>query len=86
MSISFTDELAVINDVAGIDDAEPLLAWLQSHPQAGVDLSACSHLHACCLQALMAAGARINAFPTDAPFAGWLHTVLNTTTKESETP
>lgn len=72
MPINFSDEAAVVDEVGTVDDAEALLEWLQLHPQAGVDLSACTHLHAACLQALMATRARITRFPADTALASWL--------------
>ncbi len=86
MPMTFNDDQVVIDDVAGIDDAEALFDWLQRHPQAAVDLSSCVHLHAACLQALMAARARIRTFPADSPFAAWLRTALTLSTEESRTP
>ncbi len=86
MPMNFSDDAVVVADVAGIDDAEALLAWLQQRPGAGVDLSACSHLHASCLQALMAGGARVSAFPADAALAAWLRHTLNQTNEETATP
>lgn len=86
MPINFANADAVVVDVAGVDDAEALLEWLQCRPQGGVDLSACSHLHASCLQALMVARARITAWPVETALAACLKDVLDITKEETATP
>ena len=78
MTIEYAQDRAVFRDVVGIDEAEPLLAWLQSHRSGRVDLAACSHLHPANLQVLMAADAAISAWPTDHGLAAWLASALRT--------
>jgi hypothetical protein len=77
MPISYQDELVLLEQNVGVEEAETLLEWLQQHPAASADLRACSHLHAANLQVLMAAGVTISAWPTDATLAGWLKSALD---------
>jgi len=60
-----------------VDDAEALQQQLLASPEAPLDLDACTHVHSACLQVLMAAPARIAAWPRDAALAGWLQSTLN---------
>ena len=76
MSINFSDRSAVVEGVATVDDAEALVQWLQLHEGEGIDLHACTHLHASCLQALMVAQARIARYPADPAFAVLLQNAL----------
>lgn len=76
MTIRFEEERAVLADIVTVEEAENLLGWLQSHPGAPLDLSACTHLHAANLQVLMAANANITAWPEDAGLATWLKRAL----------
>ncbi|MBK6999977.1 MAG: hypothetical protein IPH35_08425 [Rhodoferax sp.] len=76
MSIEFKRNRAIFMDFVTVEDAEGLLAWLQSHPKGTLDLSRCEHLHAANLQVLMAARPTIAAWPTDTSLADWLRQAL----------
>ncbi len=76
MAVIYRKNKAIFTDIVGVDEAEPLLAWLHKYPKGKIDLSACSHLHAANLQVLMAAQPAVTAFPSDGAFAGWLTSVL----------
>ncbi len=65
------------SELVTVEDAEPLLEWLLRDPQGELDLSACTHLHAANLQVLMAAKAKIAAWPSDEPLANWLRAALD---------
>lgn len=65
-----------LKDTVGVEDAETLLAWLQKKPSLGIDLSACTHLHPANLQVLLAAKARVLAWPTDAQLRGFIESAL----------
>jgi len=62
-----------------VEDAEPLVALLDSHPGLTVDIGACRLVHAAVLQALLCYGPPIVGEPTE-PFLGaWiLPNLLNT--------
>jgi proteasome lid subunit RPN8/RPN11 len=76
MAIEYADEEMRLADAVSVEDAEPLLGWLQAHPAAQVDLSACTYLHAAPLQVLMAAHAVVSAWPVDLALATWLRSAL----------
>lgn len=76
MGIELKKNRAILADFVTVEDAEGLLAWLQSHPKGTLDLSRCEHLHAANLQVLMAARPAIAAWPTDVRLADWLRQAL----------
>jgi hypothetical protein len=76
MAIEFIKSTAIFRDVVGVDEAESLLEWLQKKPSAKVNLAACSHLHPANLQVLMAAKAKIVAWPDSMPLRSWLEPAL----------
>lgn len=49
------DGTIVLDERCPVEDAEPLLQFLQAAPQSPVDWRACRHLHAAVLQVIMAA-------------------------------
>jgi len=77
MAIEFLKNRVRLSEVIGVEDAEPLLEWLQNNPNAQVDLSACTHLHPANLQVLMVAKPAISVWPTDTGLAAWLQSALN---------
>lgn len=72
MALVFHNKLVVLSGAVSVEDAEPLLAWLQDKPAARVDFKACVQVHPANLQVLLAAGARVAAWPADAALAAWL--------------
>jgi len=59
-----------------VEEAEPLLEWLQKKPKAKVDLSKCTHLHTANLQVLMAAKPDVANWPEDIELRAWLEAAL----------
>ncbi|MEI6209429.1 MAG: hypothetical protein WCP20_21830 [Desulfuromonadales bacterium] len=76
MTITFKKDRAVFSDMAGGEDAEGLLEWLQKYPNGKMDLSACTHLHPANLQVVMAAKRQITTAPKDKQLAGWIASAL----------
>lgn len=79
MRFSWKDDVLACDGALTVDDAEALLQALAQGGGAGApcaDLSACSHVHAACLQVLMAAGVRVAAWPPDAALGAWLRAAL----------
>ncbi len=72
--------MAIISDVLAVEDAEPLLVWLQQHPHGQIDLNACTHLHSATLQVFMAAQPTIIAWPQATELATWLKVALRVNT------
>jgi hypothetical protein len=77
MSIDYSGDSATFTEIVSVAEAEGLLEWLQTHPRAVLDLSACRHLHAANLQVLMAARPAIAAWPEEEKLAQWLRNALN---------
>lgn len=76
MPIFYNDHSANLTGMVSVEDAEAFLEWLQIHPQATLDLSECTHLHAANLQVLMATAVRIEQWPHDEELAAWLKNTL----------
>jgi hypothetical protein len=76
MTIEFNKSTAIFRDVVGVGEAESLLEWLQKKPSGKVNLAACSHLHPANLQVLMAAKAKIVAWPDSVLLRNWLEPAL----------
>lgn len=76
MDILYDGPLAVLGELVSVEQAEELLEWIQRHPAGQLDLSACTHIHAACLQVLMAAGLGVAAWPRDAELTSWLASAL----------
>ena len=77
MPIKYKKRQVTFQGLVSVEEAESLLEWLQENPTAKVDLSACTHVHPANLQVLLAAKARISAWPVDGNLAGLLKTVFN---------
>ncbi|CAK0767440.1 conserved hypothetical protein [Gammaproteobacteria bacterium] len=79
MPIQFRKNLAVLDDLCTVEEAEGLLQWLQSHTKAKVNLKDCKHLHTAVLQVLMAVHPPITAWPEDPDLARWFKVALSKT-------
>jgi hypothetical protein len=77
MSMKLNRRTARLAGVISVEDAEPLLQWLQQYPKGRVDLSRCTHIHAASLQALMVARPFVAAWPGDEGLAVWLRSALS---------
>lgn len=76
MTIEWKDDVLACGGALTVEDAEQLLQELAGRPGAAADLSGCGHVHGACLQVLMAARARVTAWPADAVLARWLRAAL----------
>ncbi|SHK12842.1 hypothetical protein [Rhodothermus profundi] len=72
MPVEFRKRSVVLRDHVTVEEAEPLLSWLQEHPRGQVNLKSCRHLHTACLQVLLAAQPRVRAVPSDPDLRRWL--------------
>jgi hypothetical protein len=79
MGMDIHGNTLVINDILGVEEAEPLLEWLLEHRDGQIDLSACHHLHAANLQVLMALRPAITSWPDDPALADWLKIAFDET-------
>ena len=76
MALNYHDKTLTLSDIVSVEDAETLLDLRQKHPKAKLDLSACTHLHAACLQVLMASRPVVSAWPSAPNLALWLQSAL----------
>jgi hypothetical protein len=76
MGMAFEASTARLSGAIGVEDAEPLLAWLQATPSPTVCLAACEHIHTANVQVLVAAGATVSAWPGDEGLRRWLASAL----------
>lgn len=59
MGIRYDNDRAVLEGIAGVEDAEGLMNWLRDQPQGVVEMAGCEHLHAAVLQVLLALKPRL---------------------------
>jgi hypothetical protein len=76
MPFKFAKNTITAVESCAVEDALPLLEFLQSHRMARVNLGSCIHLHTAVLQVLMAVRPQIVALPKDMLLASWLLQVL----------
>jgi len=72
MPLRLAKHTATLAGAVGVDDAEPLAAWVRTTPSPRVNLRGCTHLHTAVLQVLLAAGAHVSAPPEDPFLAAWV--------------
>jgi len=72
----YRDNLAVFEDLVGIEEADELLKWTEKCREGSIDLSKCTHMHTAIVQLLMVSGNPIRAWPAQHPFAQWLKSAL----------
>ena len=72
MPLTFAEDTILIDGVCGVEDAMPLLEFLQTHGVARIDLGACTHLHSAPLQVLLAVAERVTALPEEEFLRRWL--------------
>lgn len=66
MTVSFDEGRARLTGHCGVEEAEPLLEWLQGQPQGVVEVADCAHLHTALFQVLWAWGPPLEGEPADA--------------------
>jgi hypothetical protein len=76
MPLIFGDDAILIDGVCGVEEAMPLLEFLQTHGEARIDMRACIHLHAATLQVLMAVAERVTDLPEEEFLRRWLTPAL----------
>jgi hypothetical protein len=72
MPFRFAKRTVVAEGSCTVEDALPLLEFLQSHRGVKVDLGPSAHLHTSVVQVLLAARPTIVALPQEAFLARWL--------------
>jgi hypothetical protein len=76
MTIEWNDGVLACTGTLTVEDAEQLLNEALAHPGLRTDLAGCEHVHAACLQVLMAADARVTAWPAGPALTAWLQAAL----------
>lgn len=72
MPVTFNRQSATLSGVVGVEDAEPLAAWLRTSATRQVRMERCTHLHTAAVQALMALGAQVVKAPHEPFLARWV--------------
>lgn len=72
MALDLKKTVATLSGTITVQEAEPLLEWLQTTPKGKLNLADCEHLHAAVLQVILRTGATIQKAPTDPDLAVWL--------------
>ncbi|MBL0407031.1 hypothetical protein JKG68_24135 [Microvirga aerilata] len=79
MTVRLEGHAILLEGQCRVEDAEPLLGWLQADRSRIVDLSAAEHLHAAVLQILMALKPSIRGEGKDSFLRDWITPSLITT-------
>jgi hypothetical protein len=76
MPLIFGEDIVRIDGVCGVEEAMPLLEFLQTHGEARIDMRTCTLLHSAALQVLMVVATRVAVLPEEEFLARWLTPVL----------
>lgn len=76
MGIDYKKNRAYFKDTVTLDDAEPLLNWLQKQKKAEISFFKVSHIHTAVLQVLMAGEFVVTAWPKDKILQSWVKGAL----------
>jgi hypothetical protein len=76
MSVSLEESKISLRGHCPVEDAEPLLRLLQTHPGCPVDIDGATNLHAAVLQILLAFGRERIGHPRDSFLQKWIVPVL----------
>jgi len=76
MSIEFKNDCIYFSATVEVEQAEPVLAWLQENACCGVDFSHCAHIHPAVIQVLLSAGLPALRWPENKQLAMWLKSVM----------
>lgn len=72
MSVRLDGNVIILEGQCRVEDAEPLLGWLQADRGRTVDLTDAEHLHAAVLQVLMALQPAVRGTARDAFLRDWI--------------
>ena len=76
MPIQYTEDVAQLDDMCVIEEADTLKQWLTAHPQGQVDLKNCNHCHTAILQVLLALRPNILHPPENDFLRTWVFPVV----------
>ncbi len=77
MSVRLDGNVILLEGPCRVEDAEPLLRWLQADPGRTIDLTDAEHLHAAVLQILMALRPALKGRAKDAFLRDWITPALS---------
>ncbi len=63
MPVRYLRDIARLEGVCAVEDAESLLEWLHEHPDGKLNFKDCEHLHSAVLQVIMAMQPCVAACP-----------------------
>jgi hypothetical protein len=72
MSVRLDGHIIKLEGACRVEDAEPLLAWLQADRSRVVDLTGAEHLHAAVVQVLIAVRPALEGESRDLFIRNWL--------------
>jgi len=72
MPVKLGKQVAILEGLCAVEEAEPLWQWLRERPGRKVNLKGLRHPHTAVLQVLMAARPAVTAPPRDEALARWL--------------
>lgn len=76
MPIRFGKNAVTMEAACTVEEALPLLEYLQAHPNAKVALRACTDLHSAVILVLMAARPKVASVPDEPFLKRWVGPVL----------
>lgn len=77
MSLRSADDRIRLDGPARVEDAEALCSAIQARPDAPVDLSGCTFLHAAVLQVLLVFGPAIEGAADNRDLSDWICPLLD---------
>lgn len=72
MPIQYDEDVARLDDICVIEEADTLKQWLATQKQGEVDLKNCTHCHTAVLQVLLALRPKVRHPPEDAFLREWV--------------
>ncbi len=86
MSVRLDGNVIIMEGQCRVEDAEPLLGWLQADRGRIVDLAGAEHLHAAVLQVLMALRPTVRGTPEDDFLRDWITPALTGESRREPEP
>lgn len=86
MSVRLEGNVILLEGMCRVEDAEPLLGWLQAEQTRIVDLTQAEHLHAAVLQVLMALRPALRGPCRDRFIQEWITPALTDADAEGMAP
>lgn len=72
MPIQYDEDVALLEDVCIIEEADDLKQWINAHPQGTINLKKCTHLHAAIVLVLLALKPTLSQPSEDSFINSWI--------------